>query len=220
MKRANEHCRRACGGLLTGRRLAAQRFPRSAARSGSSLIETLAVIVLIATLLSTSSLIFHQALDTHRSSLVVFRELEQLNVWYDRYRSDCQLSVAAELETNIAEDVEKDVAGVVKSEVNQGLLLQRADGTAVRYQLFEHRLIRQVERDGQVTSREAWQAWPVEDAQWTIESTGQLQLISCLLQFSASANSHAPIEWLSRGPVANTEVDQQATSEAGASDAQ
>ncbi len=193
---------------------------RSAPRTGSSLIEALAVVSLIAVVLSTSSLIFHQALDAHRSSLVAFRELEQLNVWYDRFRSDSQQSLVAELETTVAEAGEGDIAAAAQAGAGNSLLLQRADGTSVRYRLREQRLTRQVERDGRVTSQEAWQTWLLEDVQWNIEPSGQLELISCLLHFPAGTTTKAPIEWLARGPVVTAQATQQTTSDAGASNVQ
>ncbi len=153
-------------------------------RHGFSLIELLSVIALVGTLLSLCAATLNRAYEVHHTALSTFRELEQLNFWYERFLTDAQLAVICEVESNAR--------------------FMRENGDAVLYKVDQRRLVRVVERDAQTLSQEVLYSPPLADVQWSNDTRGRLPLVSCELRFDETQTSLDPIVWMARASARET----------------
>lgn len=158
----------------------AGRRDRVGRRPGFTLIECVGVISLVGMLLSLSSVLLHRAFEVHRGALQSFRQLEQVNYWSERWRSDASQAVEANIDTDLS--------------------LTRDSGEIVRYSLQEQQLVRSVLREQRLLSQEMCTGWPVVQTTWQVDSSGQLPLLVGQLQFANTDPPRAPLEWVARLP--------------------
>ncbi len=162
-----------------------RQFSINQSRRGFSLIELLSVIAFTGALLSLAATTLNRAYHVHHTALKTFRELEQLNFWYERLLADAHQAVAIEIDS--------------------ATRFTRADGQTVRYQVDQQQLIRIVERDSQMLSNEVLHSSPLAEVGWTSDTQGQLPLVTCELRFDRPKSALQPIIWRARMPLVNSQ---------------
>ena len=149
-------------------------------RTGFTLIECVAVIVVVGMLLSLSSVLLNRAFEVHRGALVSFRQLQQVNSWCERLREDASQAIEAGTDDN--------------------LTLTRGNSEVIGYSVEQQRLVRTLQRDGKTLNQETCDAWPLAQVTWQVDHSGRLPLLLGQLEFAPTESNHAPIEWVARLP--------------------
>ncbi len=154
-------------------------------RRGYGLIEMVAVIGLIGTLLSLSAMVLNQSMQVHQKALVAFRQLEQLNQWSDRFGTDAMQAKSVE--------------------IDRGIRFARSPTESIRYELTGNRLSRILLRGEAQISQEYCESARLKSANWQLDSSGRIPMTVCELEFD-DASSTPPILWFAR--LANLEFQR------------
>ncbi len=146
-------------------------------RHGIALVETVAIIGIIGTVLSLSAVLLNRAFNTHKDALQAFRRIDQLNFWNERLRSDAHQAIEAT--------------------VAEGLTLVRQDDRQVLYFAHENRLVRTVKFAEQIESRETLDGHMLHGVRWSIDEQGKGLLLSAEIEFGAEPEIET-IRWYAR----------------------
>ena len=150
---------------------------RIAQRRGVTLVETVGLVLVIGLLLGLSASVLNQAFRVHRDSLYSFRQLQQMQIWAERFRSDVHAAAAVDVQA-------------------EQITLTRPGGTQVSYQLKNTGLVRQATDGEQLLASNDWSALGVSRAQWSVDRDKRYPLVRCQLTFVSSAKS--PFECVAR----------------------
>jgi hypothetical protein len=151
---------------------------RPVRRGGIALIEMVSLITVIGVLLSLSAIVLNQAYRVHANGLVQLRQMQQLNLWADRFRNDAHQS------TEVV--------------ISDGILFDRENQSDVRYTLEDASIVRRTQSGEQTLSVERWDLPPVTTAEWDVETSGRLPLVSLRLAFAPSQVQMEPLNWVAR----------------------
>lgn len=158
-----------------------------------SLIELVSVMAFMGMLLSLAATTLNRAYHVHHTTLKAFRELEQLNFWYERLVSDAHQAVACEIAS--------------------AAVFSRGDGQSVRYLVEQQQLVRIIERGTQTLSKEVLHSSPLAGVNWSRNTQGLLPLLICELRFDHSQTTREPILWQASMPLNQSPLSSSAVKE-------
>ena len=149
-------------------------------RSATVLVELVSLLAIIASILSLSAVVLHQAFETHQYALMHLREAEQLQQFVQRWRDDIQLAKQVDL---VAEAGTGTVCVMVHNSAQ------------VTYQQLGRTLSREVKVGGSATSSETWVLPDESTFTMRLDRSGHKLVVVASLDFPAGRQV-PEIEWI------------------------
>ena len=150
------------GAVMTRQRL----FRGRLRRSGFSLMDALAMMLLIGLLMSLSAVVLNRALVAHSHTLSSFYQMQNLQSAADSFLADSHSAVGIE--------------------ISESLKLKLSRGRHIDYSVKSGLLIRTRSHDGTVEGIEQWSLPEGAHATWSVQYRGHIPLVSCQLRFDTT----------------------------------